>query len=117
MAMCISLGLLWATDSVGHKTWHLTIETGHRVTQNNYDLTLSRAGAVSWSSNHFNRWTIAEVKISYWMAMLITALLPGVWLRRAMQSKQPPSGLCKKCGYDLRATPGRCPECGNFAAK
>lgn len=54
--------------------------------------------------------------VHYALPTAATAILPVAWfvqLRRRNGGHVP--GLCARCGYDLRASPGRCPECGTVS--
>jgi rubrerythrin len=56
------------------------------------------------------------------LAIAAFSVLPATWLltficRKIQKSSRGQHGICLQCGYDLRATPNYCPECGAMTLK
>ena len=46
----------------------------------------------------------------FWAVVLLSVGVAGLSVKLLRRSA--PAGLCRRCGYDLRASQVRCPECG-----
>jgi hypothetical protein len=54
-----------------------------------------------------------NLRIPCWLPGLLTMIMPTVALLRWRRARYRMSkGLCRRCGYDLRASTDKCPECG-----
>ena len=55
-----------------------------------------------------------QLRVPYWALASATALPPLVWATLGLghRRRRRLRGLCPACGYDVRASPDRCPECG-----
>jgi hypothetical protein len=52
---------------------------------------------------------VVRVSMPVWLPCIIFGIAPAYWVTHLQRF---PKGCCQNCGYDLRETPDRCPECG-----
>jgi hypothetical protein len=108
LLLCVAVATLSWLD-VGYRFW---INIRHGIGQVvSVDRTPHPSFCVVWFPNG-DRTVTYEWALPYWKLLALSAAGPLVCAYHRVRSRRPHRGHCSRCGYDLRATPGRCPECG-----
>ena len=70
-----------------------------------------------WRPTPATAFSYRLVRIPYSTLLFAPLIIPisrvvSLLTRRAIARRRRSRGLCATCGYDMRSSPGRCPECG-----
>lgn len=139
LLQCVATATLWACDLSDHTGWTVagTVRVGiFGRSASVYNESLPYSGSIigftSKGARSFepvtsafdfagiyyrhHRWRTGR---TYWTLTVPTvylvagaAVLPALWLRSRFLIASRSKGCCPHCGYDMRASPDRCPECG-----
>ncbi|MCX5660453.1 MAG: hypothetical protein NTW19_12125 [Planctomycetota bacterium] len=71
----------------------------------------SRKPGFKWFGGRPSETAEFRIGAPYWVLILVTGALP-LWALPGLLRRRPKPGMCRQCGYDLRASKNACPECG-----
>jgi len=83
---------------------------------------LNKPNIKIWHSSEGTGRHYLASEFEYRLPAALFALLPLIWIARLFwirirTARRMTTDACAECGYDLRATPERCPECGAVPTK
>jgi hypothetical protein len=61
--------------------------------------------------------SVAFLLVPHGWFVVLSSVLPAAWLASRLIWRRSRKGRCPTCGYDCRATPRMCPECGTALAE
>ena len=109
--LCIAICVLWRLTALAPASLTLGSANGvhYRLVSEAGKATLEAHGPASTVSG-------SSISVEYILAVWLLVIPPAIWILRTRDLGKPRPGRCEFCGYDLRATPDQCPECGRAPA-
>jgi hypothetical protein len=118
----IAYGTLRSREYPPPSGWEISFWPFHRGESVIIEADLRRGTTLGF---RYERWKMNKpdligdariITFPYWVPMLCFSMPPILafrsWRRSRSRQFGAAAGKCSQCGYDLRATPDRCPECG-----